>query len=169
MADYPFFPYSPTLDGFPVDEISGDLIRDIAEEARQAFFKVVCDRLDDLYPGSKTYGDESPGEMSERDAIAYNWVMSHAWNNSAVQAYNSQPCSYQTSEVYVPESLMSDWPEGITSVDIRRGVEFPGLTATIRGTRTAICDYILTHWDGTDDLEEWFGDIVADEDQEVGQ
>ncbi len=168
MADYPFFPLSPTLDAFPVDEVTGDVIRAIAEDARQAFFAVVCKRLDDLYPGSRTSGDESPDEMLARDHVAYNWVMSHAWNNSAVEAYNSQPCSYTTSEVYVPESLMTDWPDGITSVDIRRGSDFPGLTATIRGSRTAIADYILIHWEGTDDLEEWFADIIADS-EEVGQ
>jgi hypothetical protein len=58
---------------------------------------------------------------------------------------------------------MTDWPEGITGVDIDRDpASFPGLRATVRGTRAAIYDYILTHWDGTDDLEEWADQIVTD-------
>jgi hypothetical protein len=165
VPDYPLYPVSRigTFDSDDQYRPSADTIADIAEEARQAFFAVVAARLTDLYPDSTTYGDESPDQMVARDRIATDWVERHAWNNSAVQEYNAEACSFRTTEVYVPESLMGDWPEGITSVEISHDVpNWPGLAATVRGTRAAIYDYILSHWDGTDDLDEWADQIVAD-------
>jgi hypothetical protein len=165
MPDYPLYPVSEiaAFDGDDQYRPSADTIADIAEEARQAFFAVVASRLVDLYPGSTTYGDEAIEDSISRDRIAVDWVERHAWNNTAVQKYNAEACTFRTTEVYVPEGLMTDWPEGITGVDIDRDpASFPGLRATVRGTRAAIYDYILTHWDGTDDLEEWADQIVTD-------
>jgi hypothetical protein len=164
MPDYPLYPVSRVA-GFDSDlqyRPSADIIADIAEEARQAFFAVVASRLTDLYPDSTTYGDESPDQKVARDRIAVDWVERHAWNNTAVQEYNSEACTFRTSEVYAPESLTSDWPEGITSVQISQAESFPGYAATVRGTRAAIYDFILLHWEGTDDLEVWADQIVTD-------
>jgi hypothetical protein len=57
---------------------------------------------------------------------------------------------------------MGDWEDGITSVEISQSSVWNGLAATVRGTRAAIYDFILCHWDGTDDLEEWADQIVTD-------
>jgi hypothetical protein len=166
MPDYPLYPVSEiaAFDGDDQYRPSADTIADIAEEARQAFFAVVASRLTDLYPGSTTYGDESPDEYLTRSRIATDWVERHAWNNTAVQEYNEEACTFRTCEVYAPESLVGDWPDGITSVEIGTANEsgFHSYAATVRGTRSAIYDFILAKWDGTDDLEEWADLIVAD-------
>ena len=74
------YPYSATIDG-PLDE---GILQDIAEEALQAFFTVVCKRLDDYYPDTPTTGDEDPGESIDRARIARRWIDSHALNNDTI-------------------------------------------------------------------------------------
>jgi hypothetical protein len=78
------FPTSPSIDAVPAD----DVIAEIADEALKAFFKVVCDRIDDLYPDGETTGDVDPGELRSRMTIAEQWVCSHALNHPAVAAAN---------------------------------------------------------------------------------
>lgn len=166
MPDYPLYPVSQiaAFEDAEQYEVSAEVIAEIAEEALQAFYAAVAARLSDLYPDSETSGDMDPLAQNAREKIAVDWTERFAWNNSAVQAYNAQPCKFVTSEVYNPDALMNDWEDGITSVSIARTEDsFPGLTATVRGTRSALYDYILRNWDGTDDLEEWASDIVADE------
>ncbi len=168
MPDYPLYPVSQiaAFEEAEQYEVSAEVIADIAEEARQAFYRSVRDRLTDLYPDSETTGDIDPFADHAGNKTAVEWVERYAWNNSAVAAYNEQPCKFVTSEVYNPDSLMLDWEDGITSVDIARGPDFPGLVATVRGTRSAIYDFVLRNWDGTDDLDEWADrQITPDTDQ----
>ncbi len=156
MADYPLFPKS-RIAGFADDdqyEVTHDTILDIAEEARQAFFKVVCDRIKDLYPDSQMWGDETPGEMYQRDQIAFDWVMEHARNSEAVQQYEAEECIISTLEATEPATLLDsdEWPEGLESVQVEKepfvGSYWP--TVTLRGTRRALTTFILERW-GDDD------------------
>lgn len=80
------FPHSPVIDSVP-DE---GLLKEWADEALNAFFKVIVDKLDDVYPGSRTYGDVGPFEALERERIALKWVRSFATNNTAVQAASEE-------------------------------------------------------------------------------
>lgn len=73
------FPHSPANDG-PVDDA---MLADIREEALNAFFKVVADRLDDLYPGSRTVGDIDPLFARHLEEVD-TWIRAFALNNSAV-------------------------------------------------------------------------------------
>lgn len=76
------FPHSPVMDSVPGE---GDIV-DLANEALNAFFKVVVDKLDDWYPGSKTWGDIDPMESISQEEIAKRWIRSFAINNTAVGA-----------------------------------------------------------------------------------
>lgn len=80
------FPKSTVLDATP-DERA---IREIAEDALQAFFTVVCERLDDLYPEGKTTGDVDPLEHFDRERIAVQWVHSHALNHPTICTFNNE-------------------------------------------------------------------------------
>lgn len=78
------FPQSSVIDAAP-DEA---LLAEIADEALNAFFAVVCTRLDDLYPESHTSGDVDPLESVDRERIALRWIHSHALNNATIAAAN---------------------------------------------------------------------------------
>ncbi len=167
MPDYPLYPVSQIAAFSDAEqyEVSAEVVADIAEEALQAFYASVAGRLNDLYAGSDTTGDMDPLAEMDRQKIAVDWVERFAWNNSAIFAYNEQPCVFRTTEVYNPDQLMNEWEDGITSVDIARGPDFPGLTATVRGSRAAIYDYVVRNWNGTDDLEQWADDQITPDDQ----
>lgn len=74
------FPHSPVIDAAP-DEA---LLKEIADQALNAFFAVVCMRLDDLYPDGHTTGDVWPHEAVERENVAVEWIKSHALNHPAI-------------------------------------------------------------------------------------
>lgn len=170
MPDYPLYPVSQISAFSDAEqyEVSAEVIADIADEALQAFHSAIASRLSDLYPDSVTAGDIDPQAWSDMQRVAVDWTERYAWNNSAVAAYNEQPCKFVTTEVYNPDSLMLDWEDGITSVDIARDPDFPGLTATVRGTRAALYDYVLRNWDGTDDLDEWADDQITPDINQTG-
>lgn len=86
MTDGFRWPRSELLNGEP-DATDLD---DLAEDALQAFFAVVCGRLDDWYAPEKTWGDETPGEYVERRQIALRWIAEHATNNAAVCRANEE-------------------------------------------------------------------------------
>ena len=81
---FPTFPVSPVIDSV-VDE---GLLKEIRDEAVNAFFKVIVDRLNDLYPGSTTYGDIDPLMSMHIDHVAMEWLAMFAINNTAVQEVN---------------------------------------------------------------------------------
>lgn len=80
------FPFSPSLDS----EIKPGDLEELANDALNAFFKVVSDKLDDWYPGTHTFGDAGPGEVFDRERIALAWIKSHAMNNDAVYLRNEE-------------------------------------------------------------------------------
>jgi hypothetical protein len=80
------FPHSPVIDSTPTD----DDLREWADEALDAFFGVVVRKLDDLYPGSQTFGDIDPLASVQMDRVAREWILSFATNNSAVAAANAE-------------------------------------------------------------------------------
>lgn len=161
LLNTPLFPKSRIADFAPDDQydVTHDTIIDIAEEARQAFFKVVVDRIKDLYPDAEMYGDETPGKMYARNQIAFDWVMEHARNSEAVQAYEEEWCVLEGLEACDVEALFHDpLPEGLAVVEV--GSFMGGVMAiTLRGTRRAIYDFTDTHWgwDSLTDVDDGFG------------
>lgn len=82
----PIFPHSPTIDSV----VDTGILEDIRDEAVNAFFKVVADRLNDYYPGSTTHGDIDPLTSFHIDGVAMEWLLMFAENNTAVQAATEQ-------------------------------------------------------------------------------
>ena len=80
------FPRSPVIDS----EITQGDLKELANDALNAFFKVVSDKLNDWYPGTRTTGDAGPGEVFDRERIAVAWIKSHAMNNDAVAEANPE-------------------------------------------------------------------------------
>ncbi len=160
MSSSPLFPKSRIADFDDADQydVTDDTILDIAEEARQAFFKVVCDRIKDLYPDSEMFGDETPGEMYDRDSIAFDWVMEHATNSMAVQEYEEEWCVLEGLEAVDVEGLFADGVPESLSVEVSH---FMGgvVGVTLRGTRRAIYDFVEANWG-------W--DLLADVDDDFG-
>lgn len=62
----------------------------LAEDALQAFFTVVCERLDEWYAPAKTWGDETPSEYGQRHEMALRWIEAHATNNAIVATANDE-------------------------------------------------------------------------------
>ncbi len=111
------------------------------------------------------WGDETPGEMYERDQIGFDWVMEHARNSEAVQEYEAEECIISTLEATEPATLLDsdDWPEGLESVQVEKqpfvGSYWP--TVTLRGTRRALTTFILERW-GDDDGGTYDNAYLAD-------
>ncbi len=150
MRDYPLYPNSPVIDSpVGVEEITA-----ITEAAKQAFFAQVASDLNDLYPGSKTWGDLAPEEVASIDQIARGWVNSFALNNSAVQEYENEVIE-ATLDTTDPSALNYDLPEGILSVKVNYPYgSAPFYDVDIRGPRGIVFDYIASNF-GQDVADEW--------------
>jgi hypothetical protein len=61
----------------------------IAEDAMQAGFKVICDRLSEATDGAHTWGDVDPLESRRIDLEFRGWVRMMAENNEAIQRLNA--------------------------------------------------------------------------------
>lgn len=79
------------------------------------------------------------------------------------QVMSSEPCVLEDLDAHLPEILLdlkiSEWPAGLTALEIHRGRHEWCDTVTLRGTREAIGDFVATYWYGDAPNNLFNGDL----------